>query len=377
MAFLTRALEAIGISRADIPSAAHPALFPPARAAALTDPRGLTAVYRAIQVITTAAAQLPIQVERSGQVIDTPAPINFLDPRMTRSTWVSHMVTSLALHGNAYALIERDQAGKIVALRPLNPRYVMVTVNRDTHGLVFYVDGETKTANDVLHAHLQPLVVSEPLGLGPLQAARMDLEGARQTRDFAAQWFDGTGSPTGILTSQTALTPAAIKAARNAWNGIDENGQRIPDDANPSRIKVVSGFIYQHLGISPKDAQWIEAQEFSILQIARLFGIPSTLMLASPSGGSMSYSNIEQDWLSFTRFSLMQYLKPLEDALSECIVRGQQVRFNLEGLLRSDTSTRYSSYATALDKGFLTVNEVRALEGRPPLPTPIESDTKE
>lgn len=377
MAFLTRALEAIGISRADIPSAAHPALFPPARAAALTDPRGLTAVYRAIQVITTAAAQLPIQVERGGQVIDTPAPINFLDPRMTRSTWVSHMVTSLALHGNAYALIERDQAGKIVALRPLNPRYVMVTVNRDTHGLVFYVDGETKTANDVLHAHLQPLVVSEPLGLGPLQAARMDLEGARQTRDFAAQWFDGTGSPTGILTSQTALTPAAIKAARNAWNGIDENGQRIPDDANPSRIKVVSGFIYQHLGISPKDAQWIEAQEFSILQIARLFGIPSTLMLASPSGGSMSYSNIEQDWLSFTRFSLMQYLKPLEDALSECIVRGQQVRFNLEGLLRSDTSTRYSSYATALDKGFLTVNEVRALEGRPPLPTPIESDTDE
>lgn len=377
MAFLTRALEAIGISRADIHSAAHPALFPPARAAALTDPRGLTAVYRAIQVITTAAAQLPIQVERGGQVIDTPAPINFLDPRMTRSTWVSHMVTSLALHGNAYALIERDQAGKIVALRPLNPRYVMVTVNRDTHGLVFYVDGETKTANDVLHAHLQPLVVSEPLGLGPLQAARMDLEGARQTRDFAAQWFDGTGSPTGILTSQAALTPAAIKAARNAWNGIDENGQRIPDDANPSRIKVVSGFVYQHLGISPKDAQWIEAQEFSILQIARLFGIPSTLMLASPSGGSMSYSNIEQDWLSFTRFSLMQYLKPLEDALSECIVRGQQVRFNLEGLLRSDTSTRYSSYATALDKGFLTVNEVRALEGRPPLPTPIESDTKE
>lgn len=376
MAFLTRALEAIGISRADIPSAAHPALFPPARAAALADPRGLTAVYRAIQVITTAAAQLPIQVERSGQVIETPAPISFLDPRMTRSTWVSHMVTSLALHGNAYALIERDQTGKIVALRPLNPRYVMVTVNRSTHGLVFYVDGETKTANDVLHAHLQPLVVSEPLGLGPLQAARMDLEGARQTRDFAAQWFDGTGSPTGILSSQTTLTPAAVKAARNAWNGIDENGNKIPDDVNPSRIKVLSGFTYQHLGISPKDAQWIEAQEFSILQIARLFGIPSTLMLASPSGGSMSYSNIEQDWLSFTRFTLMQYLKPLEDALSECIVRGQQVRFNLEGLLRSDTSTRYGSYATALDKGFLTVNEVRALEGRPPLPI-SESDTTE
>ena len=376
MALLTRALEAIGISRAAIPGTPYPALFPPARSASLSDPRGLTAVYRAIQVITTAAAQLPIQVERGGKVIETPTPISFLDPRMTRSTWITHMVASLALHGNAYALIERDTAGRIIALRPLNPRYVLVTVNRQTHGLIFSVDGETKTTNDVLHAHLQPLVISEPVGLGPLQAARMDLEGARQTRDFAAQWFDGTGSPTGILSSQTTLTPAAVKAARNAWNGIDENGNRIPDDMNPSRIKVLSGFTYQHLGISPKDAQWIEAQEFSILQIARLFGIPSTLMLASPSGGSMSYSNIEQDWLAFTRFTLMQYLKPLEDALSECIVRGQQVRFNLEGLLRSDTSTRYSSYATALDKGFLTINEVRALEGRAPLPT-TESDTEQ
>lgn len=369
MAFLDRALEAIGISRAAVPSAAHPALFPPARGAALADARGLTAVYRAIQVITTAAAQLPITVERGGeQITPTPAPISILDPRMTRSTWITHMTTSLAMHGNAYARIERDRDGKITALRPLNPAFVFVTVNPTTHALVFGVEGATLTANDVLHAHLQPLTVSEPLGLGPIQAARMDLEGARQTRDFAAQWFDGTGAPTGILSSQTTLTPAAVKAARNAWNGIDENGNRIPDDANPSRIKVLSGFTYQHLGISPKEAQWIEAQEFSILQIARLFGIPSTLMLASPSGGSMSYSNIEQDWLSFTRFTLMQYLKPLEDALSETLVRGQQAKFNLEGLLRSDTSTRYASYATALTQGFLTINEVRALEGRPPLP---------
>ena len=91
----------------------------------------------------------------------------------------------------------------------------------------------------------------------------------------------------------------------------------------------------------------------------------------------MSYSNIEQDWLSFTRFTLMQYLKPLEDALSETLVRGQQARFNLEGLLRSDTSTRYASYATALTNGFLTINEVRALEGRAPLSAPESSKEDE
>ena len=36
---------------------------------------------------------------------------------------------------------------------------------------------------------------ADPLGLGPIQAARADLDGARMTRDYATQWFDGTGLP--------------------------------------------------------------------------------------------------------------------------------------------------------------------------------------
>ena len=97
-------------------------------------------------------------------------------------------------------------------------------------------------------------------------------------------------------------------------------------------------------------------------------------MLAAPSGGSMTYSNVEQDWISFVRFSLMYYLRPIEvSAIRRCSER-QTVRFNLEGLLRSDTKTRYDAYAVALSTGFMTVDEVRALEGRDPLIT--EDTTK-
>ena len=164
-------------------------------------------------------------------------------------------------------------------------------------------------------------------------------------------------------------TLAEAMATRNAWNGLDQDGNPVDQSANPTRVKVLpKAFTYSHLAISPKDAQWIEAREFSTLEIARLFGIPSTLMLASPAGGSMSYSNVEQDWISFIRFTLMAYLRPLEEAFTTVTVRGQDVRFNLEGLLRTDTKTRYDSYAVALANGFLTIDEIRALEGRQPLP---------
>lgn len=374
MTLMTRIASAFGVTRAQDAAGSLAQVAPPPRPPALGDPRGMIAVYRAVQVITTACAQLPLIVERGGAILtgtQVPALIRQPDPRLGRSAWITHMVASLALHGNAYARIERDPGGAVLALRPLDPRKVWVRVNPTTHALVFGADGTTLTRDDVFHAHLQPAAVSEPLGLGPVQAARADLAGAARIRDFAAQWFDGTGQPTGILTSDAATYEDAVRV-RNAWNGLDEKGERVDQSMNPSGIKVLPrGFQYSPLAISPKDAQWVEAQEFSILQVARLFGVPSTLMLAAPQGGSMTYSNVEQDWISFTRFSLMAYLRPLEEALSDVAARGQDVRFNLDALLRSDTKTRYDAYAVALANGFMTVDEVRALENRDPI-TPEE-----
>lgn len=377
MTWVTRLASAFGLVRAKDAAEAVSAVAPPARVSALGEPRGMTAVYRAVQVITTAAAQLPLTVERGGRVLtgaDVPPIIALPDPRFTRGQWITHMVASMALHGNAYCLIERDARGTILALRPLDPRRVGVTVNPATHAIFFGVEGRTRPASDVLHAHLQPAVVGDPLGLGPIQAARRDLTGAADIRDYASQWFEGTGQPTGILSSDAATFEDALRV-RNAWNGLDETGRAVPRGTNPSGVKVLPrGFTYAPLSISPRDAQWLEAQEFNILQVARLFGIPSALMLAVPQGGSMTYSNIEQDWISFTRFSLMAYLRPLEEALTAAC--GHVARFNLDGLLRSDTKTRYDAYQIGINAGFLTVDEVRALEGRDPLNTTTKEGAK-
>lgn len=369
-----RALAALTVRQEDTvapftTSAALAGVIPPARATHAGDPRTLIAVYRAVQVLTTAAAQMPITVERGGQRMSNPPQlVTDPDPRMPASAWVTHMVTSMALTGNAYALAERpDPLGAPVALRPLNPATVFLTLDPATRRPRFSVEGREVPASDILHAHLQPAVPGEPVGLGPIQAARAELDAAALTRDFTSQWFTGTGEPAGILASPSATYAEAV-ATRNAWNGLDENGQPLPTTANPSRVKVLpNGFTYTPLHISPKDAQWIEARDFDTVQVARLFGIPSSLMSANPSGGSMTYANVSDEWLQFTRFTLMAYLRPLEDALSAFTVRGQRVRFNLDALLRASTADRYNAHKTALEAGFLTIDEVRDLEGLSPL----------
>ena len=127
------------------------------------------------------------------------------------------------------------------------------------------------------------------------------------------------------------------------------------------------GLHYDPVLISPKDALWIEAQQFDTLEIARIFGVPSSLMMTAIDGNSMTYSNVEQEWLGFVRFGLMAYLRKIEDALTALTPRGQRVRFNLDALLRSDTTTRYAAHRTALEAGFLTRDEVRAIENLPAL----------
>lgn len=346
-------------------------VIPPARHSVPVDTREavtIPAVYRALQLLATSASQLSIDVERQGQRIDG-AQISPLVRRpsldMSRSDWIETVIMSMACHGNAF--IHPQRVGDMVTqLQVWNP--IEVAVWRDQQGhTVFTYRGKDYTPREVTHLHLMRLP-GAVRGLGPIQAAQATMRVTRDMREYMAGWFDDSGQPTGVLTSDQVLTADDARHFRNSWNGIDAEGNRITDTANPSGIKVLGkGTKYEPILLSPRDALWLEAQAFSTTEVARLFGVPSSLMLAAIEGNSQTYSNVEQEWLAFTRFTLIGYLRKIEEALTEMTPLGQTVRFNLETLLRSDTKSRYDAHAVALDAGFLTADEVRAIENLPPM----------
>jgi len=47
--------------------------------------------------------------------------------------------------------------------------------------------------------------------------------------------------------------------------------------------------------------------------------------------------------------------------------RGVTIEFNLDGLLRGDSASRSASYASGIQNGYYTINEVRAWENLPPV----------
>lgn len=336
----------------------------------------LSTIYRGIQIHATAVCQLALNVERDGKVLSpTPQLVQRPDVDETRSAFLEYTVVSLYVDGNAFWRIIRSPLGQVVNLVALNPHEVTVVVEYDRHNvekISYGWRGLKLEANEIKHLQLLR-VPGLRRGLGPIQAAQIEVRGALDARDYGAMWLTDTNMPDGVLSTDQDLAPGDTDKYKNVWYGRNPDGterEDAPDAALGERLRVLGkGLSYTPLLLKPSDVQFLETQQYSTIQMARLIGAPASIMLVAVEGNSETYSNVEQEWIGYVRFSLMKPLREIEEALSALLPGHQTARFKIDALLRSDTKTRYEAHGMSLDprKGWATPDEVRALEGMPPL----------
>lgn len=314
----------------------------------------LGSVYRAVGIRATALRQLSIDVERAGQTIDRPLIIRRPNDETTLGAFLEQTVVSRSLNGNAYWRIRRDAAGTANSLEVLNPADVTIETTSAGRVAGYTYRSQSLKLNEV--AHLPKLrVPGSPYGLGPIQAARSEIRGAIDTAAYGSSFLTASDTPSGIVAIKSHITDDEAASIK----------KRLKESAGGRREVAVLGAdaSYSPVLLNPADAQWLESRQFDTIAIARLFGVPASLMLVGIEGSSLTYANISQEWLSFIKWGLADDLAEIEDAFSAILPRGQRARFNVEAFLRLDTTSRYSMHASALAAGWLTANEVRAIEG--------------
>jgi HK97 family phage portal protein len=338
-------------------------IVPPPRSATsgvtTNDALSLASVYRSVSIIATAMKQLGIHVYRDdAEVTPTPLVIRQPDIKVTREVWMEQTINSMALAGNAYWLIGRNGRGETINLEVLNPFDMMIQTDDYGNALYYYYRGTIKyELNEIEHLGMLR-VPGNAYALGPIQSCQGELLNARDTRDYASKWFTDSGIPSGILKSDQMLSPDQAAAAKDAWN--------LTAGAKHGTAVLGNGLNWQPVYLSPKDSMFIEAQGWNVQQIARLFGIPANMLLAPVGdGASMTYQNMEQEQMGFVRYTLSQYIVAIESSLSKLMTRGTMVKINVDSLLRSDTLTRYQAHKLAIDSGWMTIDEVRAIEDLP------------
>jgi HK97 family phage portal protein len=291
--------------------------------------------------------------------VENPVLVNNPTLDQNRRDFLFQTVASLALEGNAYWFKNYGSNGQVnnltilpaSAVMPSYPKMVDGTIDYST--IVYDYLGTRYTKRDIEHLRIFS-TAGQLVGVSPIGSCYKDISAAIDLRDYAGNWFTSAGVPTGVLKTNSMINKAEADEVTANWHNKQQNRQ----------VAVLgNGFDYQQIALSPKDALFTEVQDQQIQAVARLFGIPARLLLTTVSGGSDTYSNLQDENQVFYRHTLMAYTDAITDALSNCLPRGNRVEFDFEHLFKADVAARYNYYKVAIDAGILTPEEVRTKEG--------------
>lgn len=338
---------------------------------------GLSATWACVNLLAGTISSLPLMVYRTTDGVRSVArghPLYYVlhdSPNFDQSAvdfW-EYVVAAIELQGNAYAEIEKRADGSVYSLTPIRPD--AVTVRRLSSGVLEYSwsdagERQVRGARDVLH-------IRGPLGdalsgVSTLTACRATFDAAASANEAADTMFRNGVRSSGVFSADGAkpLTPEQM---RDAQALIEE---KYVGAMNAGRPMLLNGLKFQALSMSADDAQMIENRRLSVEEICRVFGVPPHMVGHTENSTSWG-TGLEQQTLGFVKFSLRRRLKRIEQALMKQLLTardradGITIEFNLEGLLRGDSNGRASFYQSGLTNGWMTINEVRALENMPPV----------
>ena len=372
------------LTRSSFPEAWYPETLagPPVSARSAL---AIADAYACVRVLADSAASLPLKVFRrrpdgtrervrnaTADLLNGPA------PAVTQAAFIGHLMLCLALWGNAYVGVFRDQDGAVQQLGLIHPEHVWVRV---IGGLPLYnvtlAGGEVQTVGpaDLIHVRSN-LSLDGITGLSPVQQAREALGLSRALAQQGSASAANGARLAGVLTVEGGGADEDDLMANLAKNF----SARHVGPENAGRFAVLTSAVtFTPVQMPLSDAQFLGQREFSTREVCRLFGVPPWMVGAS-SGDSLTYSNTAEQARSFVTFSLRPWLVAIEQALagnSELFPGSTYPAFELDGLLRGDPSVRAAVYAQALNPatGWMTRDEVRALEDLPAEPnvaTPMQ-----
>jgi hypothetical protein len=147
-----------------------------------------------------------------------------------------------------------------------------------------------------------------------------------------------------------------------------ESYQQAQSGASRGKVLVLeNGMKFHEVGVTNKDAQFLELRKFQITDIARLFRVPPHMI------GDLeraTFSNIEQQSLEFVMHTMTPWAERWEASIeSELLLEGDdiEIEFDFANLMRGDAASRSSYYQSGIQNGWLTRNEARIAENLNPI----------
>ena len=329
-----------------------------------------SAVWACVSLISESIAGLPIDIishnnDKYNVVHNHPIKKLLEHPNDFQNgfDFIDWLLNSLLLTGNAYLYKVIGTGGEVLELLPLPPYAVSVTQNQDwslTYQVNFNNINAQVVTNNIIHIKGKSL--DGYRGLSPIACSRCAIQLNLKAQEYGLNFFLNGAAPKGVLKHPNALSKDAKQRLRESFDsGLT--------GSNSFKTMILEeGLDYQQISITNADAEFMASRKFGVTEISRIFRVPAHLINSTETVSSWGSGLYELN-RGFLQLSLLPWIRRIETALNDALITDQNesIRFNTEGFLRGDTKTRYESYKTALAWGWLSVNEVRALERMNPV----------
>lgn len=340
---------------------------------------GVAAVWRAVSVLSSAVANLPLRTYRDldgelggerqqvGSFLDDPGGFE----SMTPFEWVETVMVHLLLHGNAFLAHVYGGAGQIVGLLPIHPLAVSIDLDPNIPGgklfRVTLIDGTVRELTAVDLTHIPGMTV-EPngRGLSPITVARNSM-GITISGDRAAAKLFGNGMLiSGLVTPEDDLTEDEARTIKDSLRA------KMLGTDNAGDVAVINRKLkFEKWSMTPEDSQFIESRRFQIEEVSRIFGVPPHLLMDMERQSSWGTGLIEQNQ-AWARYTLSGWTTRIEQRLSRLLPKPRFCEFDYKSLLRPTPGEEINLLLAEVNGGLITLNEARAVLNLPPIDDPSE-----
>lgn len=337
----------------------------------------------------------------------------------TRQTWVRVVADKLAVGVGRVPpkVYRRNRDGTRERLGPRDHPLAALLANPypdgSTFGLIEQIAGDVALYNNSLLVLLKTSRTAEPTGIEPFTPVgwRVDdddrsyvlsapgepdkriprwriahakfytpgggafavskLESLRQTLriEYAAQLladasYHNAARPSGALVAKEELSDVAYARMQAQFR---ESYQGVENAYEPLLLE--GGLTWHPMSSSLIESAAIDHRKLTREEVAAVYQLPPPVIGILDRA---SFNNIEELHLALYRDTISPWLKMIEQTIQVQIVdkvpawvaEGIYVEFDLNEVLRGNVKDRFAAYQSAIQSGWLTQNEVRALENR-------------
>lgn len=334
------------------------------------------ATFRACKIIASTMVSAQFKIVREGNTrsdvtkkfgsfIQKPNPYDSWEELL--EMWAFHM----ELVGNAYWLKDSmDALGRPEGIYPLLPQFVQIVPDEKKRigTYIYKVNGKqiNFSPEEIIHFRF-----TNPdnliMGMGSIEPSEAIYNEYINKSVLGEKFIQNGAQMSGILSRETEIMDEGQWAALKRKFNLEYSGTR-----NAGKTAFLNGkWSYTKLGMTMQEMQAIEKEKWTIEQIFLNHGVP--LSVAGVDGAA-NYATSRQDEINFRKYKVVPMMDILvgkinSDGFFNGGNDGVRLTYEMSGLV--DIKQIVEEYGPLVDKGAMTLNELRELCNLPIVHNPL------